>query len=44
MSTLEVKLNLPASLANEARRAGLLTPKNWNGWCAKRCVPSASKG
>ncbi len=27
MTTLEVKLNLPDSLANEARQAGLLTPK-----------------
>ncbi len=26
MTTLEVKLNLPDSLANEARPAGLLTP------------------
>ena len=27
MTTLEVKLNLPDSLANEARQAGLLTPE-----------------
>ena len=27
MATLEVKLNLPDSLANEARQAGLLTPE-----------------
>lgn len=27
MTTLEVKLNLPDNLANEARQAGLLTPE-----------------
>ena len=27
MTTLEVKLNFPDSLANEARQAGLLTPE-----------------
>ena len=27
MTTLEVKLNLPDGLANEARQAGLLTPE-----------------
>lgn len=27
MTTLEVKLNLPDSLANEARQAGLLAPE-----------------
>jgi hypothetical protein len=27
MATLEVKLNLPDGLANEARQAGLLTPE-----------------
>lgn len=27
MATLEVKLNLPDSLANEARQAGLLAPE-----------------
>ena len=27
MTTLEVKLNLPDSLANEVRQAGLLTPE-----------------
>ena len=27
MTTVEVKLNLPDSLANEARQAGLLTPE-----------------
>jgi hypothetical protein len=27
MTTLEVKLNLPDSLANEAQQAGLLTPE-----------------
>ena len=27
MTTLEVKLNLPDSLANEARQAGLLKPE-----------------
>jgi hypothetical protein len=27
MTTLELKLNLPDSLANEARAAGLLTPQ-----------------